>query len=105
MAATVSPQANPTPSNIIIRRVKVTGDNSYPAGGYAITAVTAAQFRVNTIHAVHSAGAHAGYSTEWDYANGKLKVYRGAGAINLPGAEPTGVDLSAVDFFVLVIGE
>lgn len=71
----------------------ITLDNSYPTGGYA---VTAALFKhrnsISTIPATISAG---GYTLVYVPSTSKIKVFR-VGAINSPLAEvPNTTDLSA----------
>jgi hypothetical protein len=78
-----------------VTRARVSLDNSYPTGGYAITP---GQLGLSSIDFV-IANDRLGYSFDWDYANNKLLVYRGdnANASPAPGVQVSnGVDLSAV---------
>ena len=73
-------------------------DNSYPAGGYP---GLEAKLRVltgdkRTIVDVLTAVDLSGHAVAWDFANGKLKLFRSGGANAVLAEVVAAVDLSAV---------
>lgn len=102
MALTFKLEENASGGNLRVRRAKVTFDNSYDAGGEA---VTAADFGMNTLVAVIPVGGPAGYSVQFDVANSKLAAYRtGTSADTALNEVTAAVNLSAVSYYVLAIG-
>ena len=101
MAVTIT--KSPRGSDSIGRRrhivVTLTLDNSYPTGGYAITA---GQFGASNGRVIEGAAllggnaAAGGYQPIWDNVNGKLMVWR-TGAVNAVAEQvPNATDLSAL---------
>ncbi len=85
---------------------KITGDSSYSAGGYAVTAanlgfdngITSVVFggAMGT-----SGSAGTGLVPQWDAANSKIKLWKGNGAAALTEAaagDPNGLVLEVVAF-------
>ena len=92
------------------KRVKVctiTLDNSYPTGGYAITAaavgLSSIDYVLTDVGARNTAGTFA-YPVSWDYTNGKLQAFRQTAATNGLAEVANGVDLSTFSARVAFIG-
>lgn len=60
-----------------LRIGRITLDNAYAAGGYAITAGNM-QFKTSIRNLIP--GASKGFMAVWDHANGKLMFYKGSAA-------------------------
>lgn len=60
------------------REVTITGDSSYPSGGYAITANSCGLGSINDVFPV---GSSSGYSPHWDQANSKLLLFGDTSAV------------------------
>ena len=102
MAASFKLGPDPKLSTAVLRRITVTGDASYPTGGYA---VTAANCGVDEIYAVIPAGGFDGYVAEFDYTNSKLKFYwTGAGLSGVFAQVTNATNLSAVSGDIIVFG-
>lgn len=84
---------------------QITLDASYPTGGYALTGQQLGL--TNGIIDFIDAGVspNGGYLLAYNAATGKLQVFQGAAAINLPAAEvPNATNLSAVTVTVVCTG-
>ncbi len=106
MAATVTGQAYYNwpggPAQPPFSKFTVTGDNSYPTGGYPITKAQMGYPNSVDVFAFPGSTNIGGvdYNTKWDDANQKLKVY-----VDSTGLEVApGVDLTALVFLCLTIG-
>lgn len=75
MAATVTPVANHIPGDLREVIVDVTGDASYPTGGYAVTVPGI----TNIVLADVQAPSGTGHTATWDYAAKKLKLFTAFG--------------------------
>lgn len=90
-----------------VRLMTITGDASYPAGGYAISGQ---QCGLRSIAAMVQAGgvtAAVGVIPFWNTTTGKLQfVYptETATSPNVGGDAPPGTNFSTVTFTMLVIG-
>lgn len=89
--------------NMVMRLVDVTGDTSYPAGGYSISA---ADVDLKNIFVAIPVAVN-GYEVDWDVANGKLKLFKNSGTpTSNPMVEVTAAtNVSAVTVRMLFIGE
>lgn len=90
-----------------IRVVDVLFDNSYPAGGYALTSRQLGFGSTGVILAVLGATSKgAGWEVGWDYANAKLQAFDSSGAANAaPHEVAATTDLSAVTARLVVLGQ
>lgn len=75
MAASTSIVRQGVPGDLAEVVMDITGDASYPTGGYAVT-VPLSQIVLADI----TPGAATGHPVAWDYAAGKLKVFTSGGA-------------------------
>lgn len=99
MAITITKSSRGSDSIGRRRRIVVTLtlDNSYPTGGYAITAAALGAANARTIEGAELLGGNAiggGLTPIWDYVNGKLMLWR-TGAVNAVGEQvPNATDVS-----------
>lgn len=92
-------QGDQTPSAAIhTALLELAFDNSYPTGGELVDIeVAAINIPVENVRYVTFGDAWLGYVPEWDQANKKVLLRRGAGAIDLPLAEVANAfDVSAI---------
>ena len=102
MAATISIMGETGMRGRPIHMVKVDLDNSYPTGGYAITAHDVGFGHLD--HMVVQSACKQGYIIEWDGLTACIKVRR-VGSINSIMAEvPAGTDLSGISVDVMAVG-
>lgn len=89
-----------------VRLITVTGDNSYPAGGYAISGQ---QVGIRSIAGMVQAGGNTaalGIIPFWNTTTGKLQFTyptETATSPNVGGDAPPGTNFSAVTFTMLVV--
>jgi len=85
------------------RVIQVTGDSSYPSGGYALGAAECDMKKIVSVEPV----IQVGYVVEWNRATGKLLFYKNSATpTSNPLSEVTaGTNLTAVTVEVLVLGE
>lgn len=76
MAATVASVSNHVPGDLREVIVDVTGDTSYPTGGYAVAPANLATIVLADVQVP----AATGHIVSWDYAASKLKVFTAQGA-------------------------
>ena len=74
MAASVSTVVQHVPGDLKEVIVDVTGDTSYPTGGYAISVPGISQISFVDV----GVASASGLSAAWDYAAKKLKFFSGA---------------------------
>lgn len=98
MAATVTKIVSGPPQ---FGLVDVTLDNSYPTGGYPITA---AQLGFNRILGVIVMSHPSGYTFEYDAANNKLKAYRVNTTAAALSEVPNATSLTGINVHLLVVG-
>jgi hypothetical protein len=82
---------------------KITGDASYPAGGYSIPSSVG----IGTILAMGEGGVNTsgvGYFPEYNTTTGKLQVLWPAGSAQVMAEVTTGTVLTAVTFTMISIG-
>jgi hypothetical protein len=81
MAATTAIVRRGASGDLFERLVDVTLDNSYPAGGYPLTAQQLG-FGLNgqIIFVDAPTSKTGGWEAGWDYTNGKLQVFDSSGA-------------------------
>jgi len=84
-----------------IRVADVTFDDSYPSGGYSLSA---SDFGLNGIICVQPLGQLDGYVCMWDRANSKLKIFQSAGSAAPLAELSNGADLSNKKVTVKVEG-
>lgn len=85
MAASASIVDRGAAGDLFFRVVDVTLDNSYPAGGYPLTARDFG-FGTNGVIFMVDPGTvskNGGWMIGWDYTNSKLQVFDGSAAANL----------------------
>jgi hypothetical protein len=86
--------------------VEFTGDGSYAAGGYVFAASTLGWNGITSVFFDGVMGADGaagtGLSPRWDATNGKIKLYKGAGAAAL--TEAAAGDPSALKCRAWVVG-
>ena len=94
MAATVSPVVTHVPGNLKEVIVTITGDASYPTGGYAITFPG-----ITNVVFADIQSSSTGHPCAWNYATGKLQFFTSGGA-----EVAAATNLSAVTVRAAVIG-
>lgn len=103
MAATVSrvpDEANVSVGPIPVTSITVTGDTSYPTGGYSITAASLGMKAILGMAPLGNNTAAAGFEANWNTQTGKLQFYSGA------LAEVTNAtDVHTLIFTILVWGQ
>lgn len=83
MAATPTIVRRGAAGDLFERIVDVALDNSYPAGGYALTPQQLGFGLNGSIVLVDGiASKTGGWEAAWDYTNGKLQVFDSSGAVN-----------------------
>ena len=100
MAATFRWVNADSPHVLTMRVMEVTGDSSYPTGGYSMTPANVGLSRILYVD-LASAG---GYLLEYDYTNQKVKFYRETGAAGTMSEVPNTTNVSAAVGRLLVIG-
>lgn len=107
MAASASIVDRGAAGDLFFRVVDVTLDNSYPAGGYPLTAQQLGLGANGVIFFVDgSMSKTGGWTTAWDYTNGKLQVFDGSGAANAANHEVIATtNLATVVIRLLVMGK
>jgi hypothetical protein len=103
MAASLKFVAQGPMEVLAYRVVQVTGDASYPTGGYTLDLAVLDMKRIVSIEPV----TQVGYVIEWNRATSKLMFYKNQATANSnPLVEVTAAtNLSAVTVEVLVLGE
>lgn len=91
----------------VTRVVDVLLDNSYPTGGYALTAKQLGFGTNGVVYAVLGAFSKtAGWLVAWDYTNSKLQVFDSSGSASAASHEAASTtDVSAVTARLVVIGQ
>jgi len=79
--------------DLFFRVVDVTCDNSYPAGGWAITPAQLGFGANGVVYQVQTPGVKDGFFLEYDSSTAKLKVRDASGAANTLSPEITTVTL------------
>ena len=74
MAATVAQVASHVPGNTREVIVTITGDASYPTGGYALTFPG-----ISNVLFVDAQSSSSGHPAVWNYATGKLQLFTSGG--------------------------
>lgn len=95
MAATIVTNKRTKMQAMYVAVADVTGDDSYPTGGYPITP---AIFGLTTFDTV-LVPSSSGYTANYNAATGKIVVYASANT-----QVANAVDLSAVTFRILAMG-
>jgi hypothetical protein len=81
--------------------VKLTGDTSYPTGGYPLVA---ADFGLTQLLAVFAADTSGGFHPEYDYTNGKLKLRWSAAAGAVEGEVTNTTNVTTFIGYLLAVG-
>ncbi len=108
MALTYSIKATISLGNKVAKLVSVTGDTSYPTGGYDVNA-DRTKLGLAILEALVPLGGltSGGLGVVWDATNKKVKLYRydyPAAAAGAAVEVPNATDVSAEKFDALVIG-
>lgn len=74
MAATVTQIVTHVPGNLKEVIVDVTGDSSYPTGGYAISFPG-----ITNVVFVDAQSSSSGHPAVWNYSTGKLQLFTSGG--------------------------
>jgi hypothetical protein len=103
MAATLKFVGQGPMDALAFRTLDVTGDASYPTGGYTLDLAALDMKRIVTVEPV----TQVGYVVEWNPATSKLMFYKNQATANSnPLAEvAAATNMSAVTVRVFVIGE
>jgi hypothetical protein len=83
-----------------VRQALVTGDSSYPSGGYPLSSLLANPLGLTTVVGIYEIATNGSVpqSLSYDYANGTLRVYAGNAEV------AAGTNLSTATWRVLVFG-
>jgi hypothetical protein len=82
MAATVAEVSRDNTGGRLRLIVDITGDNSYPTGGWAVTPAQLGVQRIDRVSADVKSPSTTSYIAQWDYANNKIKVFWTGAAVN-----------------------
>jgi hypothetical protein len=92
------------PAHVLdFRVISVTGDSSYPTGGYALSLTECDMKRIVSVEPI----VQSGHIVEWSRSTGKLLFYKNQATANSnPMVEVTAAtNLTGVTVEVLVLGE